>query len=467
MDKKKLLKDITQVTLSNGFRLISSILIGLVLPIIFSLENYGYYRLFALYLTYIGLFHFGFVDGIFLHFGGKKYEELDKPKFILYTRFLLFFQMVISIIIIMLSILIFDGDRQFIFICLALNIISTNMINYYQYILQVTSKFKEFSFLNTLYAILISILVGAIFLLNIDNYRVFIIFILAINYFLLFWYFHAYRSISFGSKAPIKSVKNDLIYFFKLGIPLLIANFITILIVNIPKLIVDWFFSIEVFAIFAFSYSMMSLANIFVGATSTVIYPTLKKIDESKLKDLYNHSISFVLIFVMVAMILYFPLYLFVDIVVPKYSESLNILRIVFPGLVISSAVQIVKINYFRVLKHIKQYLITGLISLVSTALIVYLSYVIFGTIESIAISSVFSLFTWYLLTELYFVKVYKIKPIKNLIYIILGNFVFYFSSSIPNVFYGSMLFMLLILAITFVMHKKLLIKMIKNKKID
>lgn len=467
MNKKTFFKNIAQVAVSNGFRLLSSVLMGLILPIIFSVENYGYYRLFALYLTYFGLFHLGFIDGVYLHFGGKNYNELEKPKFVLYTRFLLYLELAATVVIVILSLLFLDGERQLIFILLGINVIAANLTTYYQFISQVTSRFKEFSFRNIIYAILSSISVGIIYLLKLDNYRLFLLMILVINYGLLMWYVFTYRDITFGNKNTIKSVKNDIIQFFKLGTPLLIANLITVLMLNLPKQLVDWFFNIETFAIFTFAYSLMSLANVFVAAMSTVIYPTLKKINEARLKDLYNHSISLVLIVVLLAMTLYFPLYLFVDAIIPKYSSSLNILRIVFPGLVISSAIQIVKLNYFKVLQHIKQYFLTGFASLIISAILGFLAYVLFGTTESIAISSVISLFIWYVLTELYFVKVYKVNPMKNLIYIMLGTIVFYLPYFINNIYIGFTTYVVLIVILTLVLYKNLLVKIVKNKSLE
>ena len=68
------IKKIGFVAFSNIIKLISSILIAFVIPNLLGLTNYGYYKVFVLYLTYIGLFHFGFIDGIYLKFGGLSYE---------------------------------------------------------------------------------------------------------------------------------------------------------------------------------------------------------------------------------------------------------------------------------------------------------------------------------------------------------------------------------------------------------
>jgi len=466
MRHNNFIKNIVRVTLSNGFRLLASILMGLVLPIIFSVENYGYYRLFALYLTYFGLFHLGFIDGVYLHFGGKNYEDLNKAKFVSYSRFLFYLESIAAIVIISVSLIFLEGERKLIFICLGINVIASNLTSYYQFISQVTSRFKEFSFRNIMYAILTSFSIGLVFVFRLDSYKIFLLMIIIINYLLLIWYIYTYRKITFGKKENFKNTKSDIIYFFKLGFPLLLANLITVFMLNLSKQIVDFFFDIETFAIFSFAFSMMSLANIFVTAMSTVVYPTLKKIEESKLKNIYGNSISFVIVVILYSLILYYPLDVFVNLVVDKYSESLIILRIVFPSLVISSAIQIVKLNYFKVFQHIKQYLITGLIALVFTALISFGSYYFFETIESIAIASVISIFGWYILTDIYFYKTYKVNILKNLLFLVLGISVFYVSFLFNNLLVSFLFFILILTLLTIIFFKSYIYKVFKSKSL-
>ena len=87
MVKAKTYKSILKVASSNLIYLLSSILVGFLLPKIIGVTNYGYYKTFTLYATYIGLFQIGIVDGIYLKYGGKTYDELDKSTFNFYSKF--------------------------------------------------------------------------------------------------------------------------------------------------------------------------------------------------------------------------------------------------------------------------------------------------------------------------------------------------------------------------------------------
>jgi O-antigen/teichoic acid export membrane protein len=78
----KFILNLIKVSIGNGTKLVATVLIGLLLPIIFDPENYGYYKIFIMYNTYFALFHFGFTDGIYLFLGGKNINELDNNYYI-------------------------------------------------------------------------------------------------------------------------------------------------------------------------------------------------------------------------------------------------------------------------------------------------------------------------------------------------------------------------------------------------
>lgn len=107
--KNKTLKDFGMVISSNILVLISSILTGLVVPKLLGVTNYGYYKIFTLYLGYTALLHFGFVDGILLMHGGEDYRDLNKVKFRRNTKFFAAIQAVISLIVVIVACIAMKG----------------------------------------------------------------------------------------------------------------------------------------------------------------------------------------------------------------------------------------------------------------------------------------------------------------------------------------------------------------------
>ena len=59
-------KGMLNVFIANIINLIISLFTGFVLPKLLSVESYANIKLFQLYITYIGILHFGVADGMYL-----------------------------------------------------------------------------------------------------------------------------------------------------------------------------------------------------------------------------------------------------------------------------------------------------------------------------------------------------------------------------------------------------------------
>ena len=208
---KKVIKNIIKVGLSNIFTLIAGILVGFIIPKIMtngdSTADYGYYKIFTLYLGYVGLFHFGFCDGIYLLYGGKSFEDLDKTKFRTYSKFYLIFEMIITLIITSISLCFVNTNYGFIFVFLGINLLAENVTNYYQIISQITGRFNELSIRNIIKSALTIIAVIVLYVLFKTNvidylqYQIYIVITSSISLILSLWYIITYKDITFGKSS--------------------------------------------------------------------------------------------------------------------------------------------------------------------------------------------------------------------------------------------------------------------------
>ena len=71
-------KDIASVSSSNVINLLIGIITGFLVPAFLSLDQYAYLKTFTLYIGFVGILHFGFIDGLYIKYGGRKEKELDK-----------------------------------------------------------------------------------------------------------------------------------------------------------------------------------------------------------------------------------------------------------------------------------------------------------------------------------------------------------------------------------------------------
>ena len=136
---KKLLLNSSYAITSNLLSLLVSTLVILILPKLIGVEEYGYWQLYLFYASYVGFAHLGWIDGIYLKYGGKEYSELGISNF--YSQFILYaiFQGLISLgLFILIPFISSGGDKNFIFLTLSITLFLTNLRFFIVYILGVS-----------------------------------------------------------------------------------------------------------------------------------------------------------------------------------------------------------------------------------------------------------------------------------------------------------------------------------------
>lgn len=69
-------KGLFQILMANIISLVIGVGLSFLVPKYLSIESYAAYKTYALYITYAGFFHFGYADGMYLKYGGKRIDEM-------------------------------------------------------------------------------------------------------------------------------------------------------------------------------------------------------------------------------------------------------------------------------------------------------------------------------------------------------------------------------------------------------
>ena len=140
------------------------------------------------------------------------------------------------------------------------------------------------------------------------NYKMYVLMLLISNYFLTIWYMFTYKELIFGKRNTINSIKNDMKLLIKNGFPLLIANLCSTLLLTLDRQFVNVLFENEIYAIYAFAYNLLSLVTVAVSAISTVLFPSLKRAEKSKIMNEYKDYVSLIALLIFLCISIYFPL---------------------------------------------------------------------------------------------------------------------------------------------------------------
>ncbi len=455
MKVKEIISNIFRVTLSNISTLISGIFVGFIIPKVLGVNEYGYYKIFTLYATYIGLFSFGISEGLYLKYSGIAYENLNKARIRFFTKIFMKIQISVAFIMLIVSVLFIHGEYKFITISLSIYLIELNLTSYYQYIAQMTLRFKDYTirnFLKTILTIFAVITMLLIYFKNGNNsisYKIYVFLTLLISTFLYVMYLKKFKDITIGNSDSMAECKYELKEIIKLGIPFLLASMCSTLILNIDKQFVSILFEPSVYGMYAFAYSLLTLVTLCTSAISVVLYPTLKMVSKENISDNFDMIASLILVFVFFMMIVYYPLTLFVNWFLPKYANSLNIFRIVFPGLAFTSIISVVYQNFYKLLDKNDLFLKQNILILILSIIANFVAYTIFKTPSAISYASIVVLFIYYNISESYFRNNFHIKWKKNIIYIILLVIGFYTITKIPNIYFSMITYFLYFVVVT------------------
>lgn len=470
IEDKKITRNVAMVAFSNILTILAGVFSGFVIPKIMGVTDYGYYKIFTLYLTYIGLFHFGFIDGIYLIYAGKNYANLDKDKFRLFTKFLMIFQAILLILITGIALIFVQTAYGYIFVFIGINLLVTNVTSYYQFVSQITYRFKELAIRNVIKSILNVVAILILFLLykytniNYISYRIYIGVYSIINTLLVVWYIYTYRDITFG-KSSIKGNKTLILQIFKVGIPLLFTNLIGTLILTVDSQFVSLLFDTDTYGIYAFAYNMLNLVTTAIAAISTVLYPSLKTKSEVELKENYSKLNGIIIVIVAVCLLAYFPLYLIVNWFLKDYISSLPIFQIIFPSLIFNITISVVIANYYKSLNLIKGYFIKSIIALILAIIANAIAYLIFKTPISISAASVIVSVIWYMMMEITLIRRWHISFKRNLSFSLLILTSFYLTTYlIPNIYIAGFTYLACLIILILLLERNNFVSLIKRK---
>ncbi len=458
MNERKTLKDIFRVVTSNIISLTSAILVGFILPKITTVTDFGYYKTFTLYVTYLGLLHFGFCDGIYLKYSGRDFTELNNAKFRFFCSFFYLMEFVVSLVLIGVSLFFVPEDLRLIVLGLAVYSFFHLCCSFYRLILEATSQFKISSFRITIYALLRVIGLAGFWFYSAQwgtfiSYKLIVAFTIGLEFFLAAWMFYYLRKITNGSRLSYCEGIKEVPYIFGLGIPLLITNLMSTFLLVLDRQFVNILFPKDVYAVYAFAYSLLALVTTTTSAVATVLFPRLKKATESNLKESYTILVTVILVVVFAGLLMYFPLCEFINWYLPKYKGSLIIFRIIFPGLAVSSAVTVVMYNYYKVLDLTVKFLKISLFIILFSVGANYLAYEFFHTTTSISMASIVVMLLWYVWSERYFVKLYLVSWVRNLLYMLMMMTGFYLVTEIESAVIGFFAYFSLFLLLTVLFH--------------
>ena len=411
------IRNIIYSVAGNGLSLLVSVCMILIVPKILELKDYGYWQLFLFYFSYVGFLHFGWEDGIYLRYAGLRYIDLDHSK--IFGQGIAIFSMQIFFSVLLFIFTVFfknETDICVIFYSLSIAIVLANSNNFFNLILQMTSRIREYAYLLVLepavflFIVLIELLVGGL-----SYFDVIIAKICAL--FSAFLLGNILLKDLWQKKLP--TLKRILIEAFdnlRVGSKLMLANIANMLIIGIVRRGISEGWDVVVFGKVSLILSISNFSLVFINAVSVVLLPALKRVTDDRRKELYVAGSKLLSVLVLSILLLYLPIRECLSIWLTKYVDSLKYLAVLFPVCLYEGRMSLLNNVFLKVMRCEKIIMRVNLFALVISFLVTIITVMVIHNL-TICIFSIVCIFAFRCyLTDVYIM--FKIKQV-NIKYIL------------------------------------------------
>lgn len=349
-----IIKNISYSFSANLISLAISVFMVMFVPKLLSVNDYGLWQLFLFYYSYLGFLHFGWEDGIYLRYAGKRFDELNRKTFAGQFYSIILLQVVLAVSISALGqVFVEDSDKRSALVCAICLAPFVNFNNLCNFIMQMTNCIKEYARLLSMERIIFFL--GVLFFLVILGWNQFC-YMYSAQFFavaslaavgaylcrsLLSPYFDSFKAIWVEAYANIS-----------VGIKLMLANIASMLIIGIVRYGISMGWDVATFGKVSLTLGISNFLMIFINSVSVVFFPIVKKMDEGKRSEVYTVIRNTLTFLLFAGLIGYYPVRYILSIWLPKYADSLIYMSILFPVCVFESKVSLLINTYLKSMRE-------------------------------------------------------------------------------------------------------------------
>ena len=464
---RNILENITYTFTANILTMLISIIMTLILPKFLGVTDYSYYQLYIFFISYVGFFHFGWIDGIYLKIGGMEYNDLEKSNYVTQFWMLNVLEIIIAAIISIFALFIIKNiDKSFVLISTSVCGVITILRTYLLFILQSTNRIKEYAKYTRVDRFIYFALVIVFLLLGFKNYKIILYIDIFSKLVALVLCANKMKDIVFGKLNISKNTLLEIFENISIGIKLMLANIASTLIIGVVRFGIQKNWDIETFGKISLTLNISNLLMTFINAVAVIMFPLLRREEESNLPKIYVILRNTLMIFLYMMLIFYYPIKLILSTWLPQYADSLRYMALLFPICIYESKMSMLINTYLKSFRKEKSMLIINTISLILSLILTILSVFILNNLTWAILSIVFLLGFRCVIGELVLTKIMNILIYKDIILETVLTAIFIISSWFINNMFCSIIYTCFYLIYVFIKRKDIKRTILLFKKI-
>ena len=410
--KSSLFKRGSLLTVSQILALGVSAILVLILPKFITLDDYGYWQLFILYSGYVGLFHFGYSDGLYITLGGKDLQILNKKEIKAQFSLFLAFQLIFSLAILLFAFNYFyDTNKLYVFAAVGVYLFIENYHKLLSFMLLSTSNSDSYAksvIIDKVFTVILLFIVLLADELSFVAVLYIFIFCRLISLIYLLLLYRDFSPIIVRGTA-LKKAFQGVFANVKLGLILTISTILGTLIIASGRLVVEHSWSISSFAQISLAVSLSFFIMSFISQISLILFPILCNAELSLQKKILRDGSTLMGYIAMLGFSFYFVTFLFIKFWLVAYTESLNYLIYLFPIVLFEIKTQILYTTYCKSINKLKLLLNINVLVIIFALIMYYIAAKI-HSIELVLITMFIALMLRSILLRLFLNKFYELK---------------------------------------------------------
>lgn len=344
-----IIKNISYSFFANAVSMAVSVIMVVLLPKLLSITDYGYWQLYLFYTSYLGFFHFGWLDGIYLRYGGAYFEKLDKILFTGQLLGLFIFECVIAVVgSIAISFIIQDVNMVSVLQYTCLVLVPVIIYTFDSFILQITNLIKKYALLLLVERVVFIFVVVFFLLQGFINYKYIIIADIVAKVFVCLSSLYTVRKLFVFKINSIAKIVQEAIINISIGSKLLLANIAGLFTIGIIRFAIVNHWSVEIFGKVSLMFSISNFLMLFINSLSVVIFPLLKRMEVARQKAMYNKLRILLTVMLFGCLLVYYPIKYIISWWLPKYHDSLVYMVLLFPVFLFESRVVLLSNIYLK-----------------------------------------------------------------------------------------------------------------------
>lgn len=348
---KLLFKNIIYTFAAQVTSILASVCMSGIIPKTTTVVDFGYWQLFVLYSSFIGLLHFGMVDGIYLRFGGKRLSDIPANE--IYSIFLYYavFQTILFLGGVCIVTLFVQGNEQIVLLFVCLYIPIKNIYNFFSMTLLSTNNIICTSNCDILRKVsLIIMVITTVFIGKIPFFIIIGIYLVSeiIPFFLIVKPFM--KEYCKPKLLSLKDTATNIFTYIKTGISLTVSNIVGNLILGTGRLFIKSKWDIITFGKVSLALSLAFFLTMIITQASLALFPFIRNASDERKKSIYRNLEKLLSILFYFIFILYYPLAYIIGLWLPEYSDSVSYLSILVVFCLYEGKMQLLYTTYFKCL---------------------------------------------------------------------------------------------------------------------